>query len=100
MTMKRAKSFQHGSIPNDAVLLIPEPDGEDEQPTCGVKPGYYDAKQMLDLVEKHMNEGDAIQFIADMLEAGDAENDGFVGLLRQNQQNPAGLARIIHICRT
>jgi hypothetical protein len=98
--MKRAKSScQHGSIPKDAVLLIPEPDGKDELPTCGVKPGYYTAKQMLGLVEKHLNDADAIQFIADMLESGDSDNDGFVQLLRSNRQNPDELARIVKICK-
>ena len=41
-----------------------------------ITPYYYDAKQMLGLVEKHLNDADAIQFIADMLETGDPDNDG------------------------
>jgi hypothetical protein len=93
------KSKPHSKVPKDAVLLIPEPDDEDES-TCGVQPGYYDAKQMLALIEKHLTDPDAIQFIADMLETGDADNDGFVELLRQNHHDPAAIARIIKICST
>ena len=86
-------------MPKDAVLLIPEPESANEPPTCGVQPGYYDAKQMLDLVEKHMNNADAIQFIADMLESGDPDNDGFVQMLRSNKNNPVELSRIVKICK-
>lgn len=50
-----------------------------------MQPGYYDAKQMLDLIEKHKDAADAIQFIADMLESGDPDNDGFVHMLRTNK---------------
>lgn len=51
--MKRANVGQGTGIPKDAILLIPEPEFEGGQPTCGVQPGYYTAKQMLDIVEKH-----------------------------------------------
>ena len=98
-TMKRLNSRKQNSIPKDAVLLIPEPDGKNELPICGVKPGYYTAKQMLGLVEKHLKDADAIQFIADMLETGDANNDGFVQILRSNRQKPDELARIVKICK-
>jgi hypothetical protein len=64
-------------VPNDAVLLIPESEQEEEQPAYGVKPGYYNSKQMLQLLDIHKDNPDAVHFIADMLEAGDAENDGF-----------------------
>ena len=97
--MKRGISHQQCAIPKDAVLLIPEPEGEDDLPTCGVKPGYYNSKQMLDLIERHTNDADAIQYIADMLETGDAENDGFAGMLRKNHHDPTAIARIIQICR-
>ena len=96
--MKRIKPHKHG-IPKDAVLLIPEPECENDLPTCGVKPGYYNSKQMLDLVEKHMTDAVAIHFIADMLETGDAENDGFAEMLRKNHHDPSAIARIIQICR-
>jgi hypothetical protein len=97
--MRRAKQLEHGGIPRDAVLLIPDPECQDETPTCGVQPVYYNSEQMLDLVEKHMNDAEAIHFIADMLETGDAENDGFAELLRNNHQDPSAIARINQICR-
>ena len=97
--MKRTKSRQQHSIPKDAVLLIPEPEGEADPPTCGVQPGYYDAKQMLELIKKHKDDADAIQFIADMLETGDPDNDGFVQTLRSNRRNPVELSRIVKICK-
>ena len=87
-------------IPEDAVLLIPDPEGEVEVPTCGVQPGYYNEAQMLDVIEKHKANPDAIQFIADMLETGEPENDGFAQILRNQRQNPAELSRIVKICRT
>ena len=34
-------------FPKDAVLLIPEPEQAGSLPAHGVKPGYYNAKQML-----------------------------------------------------
>jgi hypothetical protein len=92
------KTKQSRSIPKDAVLLIPEAECENDLPTCGVQPGYYNAKQMLELIEKHMKDADAIQFIADMLESGDPDNDGFVKMLRSNRHNPGELQRILKIC--
>jgi hypothetical protein len=97
--MKQAISNQHRGIPNDAVLLIPEPEGEDDLPTCVVKPGFYNSKQMLDLLEKHTNDANAIHYIADMLETGDAENDGFACMLRKNHRDPTAITRIIKLCR-
>jgi len=82
------------------VLLIPEPEHDGEQLAYGVKPGYYNSKQMLQLLDKHKADAEAVHFIADMLETGDAENDGFTQMLRQNYRDPAALARIIHTCRT
>jgi hypothetical protein len=81
------------------MLVIPEPETEGEPPTCGVQPGYYDAKQMLDLIEKHKADADAIQFIADMLETGDPENDGFAQMVRWHRQDPAELSWIVKICK-
>lgn len=88
------------SVPKDAVLLIPEPEHEGEQPAYGVKPGYYNSNQMLQLLDNHKGDADAVHFIADMLETGDVENDSFAQLLRQNHRDPAAIARIIEICRT
>ena len=81
------------------MLLIPEPEQAGMQPTHGVKPGYYNSKQMLQLLDLHKDKADAIHLIADMLETGDAENDGFVELLRQNHHDSAAIARIIGICK-
>jgi hypothetical protein len=84
-------------VPKDAVLLIPEPD-HNEAPCFGITPGYYDSKQLLQLLDQHKSDADAIQFIADMLETGDPEHDGFVGLLRKNRRDPLALARILKSC--
>ena len=85
-------------MPKDAVLLIPEPDDTDESPDHGIKPGYYGPKQMLELLGEQKSNADAIQFIADMLESGDAESDGFAELLRENRHNPIAIARIVKLC--
>ena len=89
---------QHGNVPDDAVLLIPEPEDQNHPPPYGVKPGYYNSKQLLQLVEERKSDADAIQFIADMLETGDPENDGFAVMLRTNRHDPNALARIVQIC--
>jgi hypothetical protein len=91
---------QSGVIPADAVLLIPGPEQENEQPAHGVKPGYYNSKQMLFLLDKHKDDPNAVRFIADMLETGDEENDGFAKMLRKDCHDPLAIARIIRICRT
>ena len=85
-------------MPEDAVLLIPDPEEAGASPTHGIKPGYYSSKEMLELVNEHKSNADALQFIADMLETGDAENDGFAGMLRENRKNPAEIARIVKLC--
>ena len=51
------------------------------------------------MIEKHKDDADAIQFIADMLESGDPDNDGFVQMLRTNKNNPVELSRIVKICK-
>lgn len=81
------------------MLLIPEPENTGEQPAHGVKPGYYNSKQMLQLLDLHKGNAEAVHFIADMLETGDADNDGFAVMLRQNHHDPAAIARIIGICK-
>jgi hypothetical protein len=52
-------------VPKDAVLLIPEPEHDGEQPAHGVKSGYYNSKQMLNLLDLHKADAEAIHFIAD-----------------------------------
>ncbi len=81
------------------MLLIPEPEHEGEQPAYDVNPGYYNPKQMLQLVGHHKGDADAIHFIADMLETGDAENDGFAVMLRTRCHHPGALDRIFRICQ-
>jgi hypothetical protein len=92
------KKNETSAIPDDAVLLIPDPD-EGSVPAYGIKPGYYNSAQMLTLIDLHKDDPDAIQFIADMLETGDPEDDEFAVMLRLNQHNPEELTRIIQICR-
>lgn len=86
-------------MPDDAVLLIPEPEREGELAPHGIKPGYYNPRQMLELLEQHKNDADAIQFIADMLETGDPENDGFAEMLRASRCDALAIARIVQICK-
>ena len=62
-------------IPKDAVLLIPEPEDEQSRSPYGVAPGYYNPQQMLELLDHHRHNADAIHFIADMLETGNPEDD-------------------------
>ena len=95
---RRTKTKPSNAIPKDAVLLIPEPEDDDTSPAYGIKPGYYAPKEMLELVNEHKSNADAIQFIADMLETGDAENDGFAEMLRNHRENPAEIARIVKLC--
>jgi len=87
------------AIPRDAVLLIPEPESG-QLPTQGVKPGYYNSKQLLQLLATHRTDAAAIQFIADMLESGDQESDTFARLLRENAHDADALAVIIASCKT
>ena len=97
--LKQKKAIaRHGNVPDDAVLLIPEPEQPNDAPPYGVKPGYYNSKQLLQLVEKHKSNADVIQFIADMLETGDPENDEFAVMLRSNRHDPNALAKIVRIC--
>jgi hypothetical protein len=86
-------------IPSDAVLLIPELEHEGDAPRFGIKAGYYNKKQLVALISNHRHEPDAIQFIADMLETGDAGNDGFAVMLRDALHDPKDINRIVKICR-
>lgn len=53
---------------------------------------------MLQLIEQHKDNPDAIRFIAEMLETGDPANDAFAVTLRRNCSNPVVLERIIQEC--
>jgi hypothetical protein len=81
-------------IPKDAVLLIPEPEDEQTCASYGVAPGYYNPQQMLQLLDQHRHNADAIHFIADMLETGNPEDDAFAQLLRDHHTDPAAIAKI------
>jgi hypothetical protein len=81
------------NIPPDAVLLIPEPEAG-ELPAFGIKPGYYTRSGLLELVMQNRHNPDAIQFIAEMLEIGDGEHDGFALYLKQVKENPVELERL------
>ncbi len=84
-------------IPNDAVLLIPDPENESDPPPFGITPGYYNQGGLVGLLSRYSRNREAIQFIADMLESGVPEHDEFVRLLRQNKHNPAEIARLVQI---
>lgn len=86
-------------IPKDAVLLIPEPEHEHEPALYGIKPGYYNSQRLLELLDQHKNNADAIHFIADMLETGNPKDDEFVKMLRAHHTDPAAIARIIQAAR-
>ena len=92
--------MDENSIPDEAVLLIPDPENEGDPPPFGIRPGYYNPPQTLELIEQHRDNPEAIQFIADMLETGDPEDDEFAVMLRLNKDNPEELARIVVACRT
>ena len=85
-------------IPTNAVLLIPEPD-VGQKPLYGITPGYYNRAQMLSLLSVHARNSEALHFIADMLESGVAEYDGFAATLRANSNNPASIEQMIQACR-
>lgn len=86
-------------IPKDAVLLIPEPEDDNAPAPYGVVPSYYNPKQLLALLDQHRHSTDAIHFIADMLETGDAESDGFAHLLRDHHAAPTAIGEIIEYAR-
>jgi hypothetical protein len=83
------------NIPKDAVLLIPDPEDENTPAPYGIAPGYYNPKQLLELLDQHRHNADAVHFIADMLEAGNPKDDGFAQLLRAHHADPAAIARIV-----
>ena len=72
-----------------------KPEHEHEPARYGIAPGYYNSKQLLELVAQHQLNADAIHFIADMLETGNPKDDGFAKLLRANHASPAAIARIV-----
>jgi|ERR1022692_2847069 hypothetical protein len=89
---------RRSEVPKDAVLLIPEPELKDETSPHAIKPGYYDSKQLLQLLDHHKADAGAVQSIAVMLETGDPENVGWVNMLGKNRRNPLAIARIVQSC--
>jgi hypothetical protein len=85
---------ERNQIPADAVLLIPEPD-QGEAPAYGIAPGYYNPKQLLELLDQKKEDPDAISFIADMLETGNPTTDGFATTLRSNSSNYKTIIEIV-----
>lgn len=50
-------------------LLIPDYDEDDPQPYSGdINPGWYSQAEFVELLRRHKDNPDAIQFLADMLE--------------------------------
>jgi len=92
---KQSKTKSDRRIPSDAVLLIPEPEEEQLPAPFGVAPGYYNPKQLLELLLQHKHNPDAVHFIADMLETGNPEYDQFAVLLRAHHADPGAIARIV-----
>lgn len=86
-------------IPKDAVLLIPKPEDRHAPIPYGVTPGYYNPKQLLELLDQHLHNAEAIYFIADMLETGNPKDDGFAEMLRAHHADPSALANIVKAAR-
>jgi hypothetical protein len=94
--MKRVNKLQPAkALTKPAVLLIPEPEHAGEPPSHGIKPGYYDAEQLLELLDRHKCNAAAIHYIADMLETGNPKDDEFAQLLRAHHGDPTAIARIV-----
>jgi len=91
----KPKTKTGSRMPSDAVLLIPEPEEEHIAGPFDVAPGYYNPKQLLELLLQHKHNPGAVHFIADMLETGNPEYDEFAVLLRTHHADPAAIARII-----
>lgn len=56
-------------IANEPRLLIPDYDPYHPEPyPGGIKPGYYNNAEVEALIEKHGDNPEALQFVADMIE--------------------------------
>ena len=97
--MKKGRSSKQAKERRDAVLLIPEPEKGNGRPSENVKPGYYNLKEMLTLIERNKMNASVVQYIADMLETGNPDYDGFSKMLRRNHGDPVAIARIIRIAK-
>jgi hypothetical protein len=55
--------------PVESALVIPDYDPYKPEPYPGdIKPGYYSKAQVRELLRKHKDNPEALQFIRDMLE--------------------------------
>lgn len=79
----------------DAVLLIPEPEAKGQAALYDIIPGYYAAAQLLELLDRHKANPEAILFLADMLETGNPDDDGFADILRRSRNEPEAIASIV-----
>lgn len=76
-------------------LLIPDYDHEGGGKYPGdIKPGYYDDRQVVELLLYHLGNPDALQFIANMMETGIPEKDTFAMWLRKNKNNKPLLMQV------
>lgn len=50
------------------VMVVIPPNDEPAAYPGDIKPGYYTRNQVVDLLRKHKDNPEAIQFLADMLE--------------------------------
>lgn len=81
----------------DSVLLIPyyEEGGKEEYPG-GIKPGYYNEKELIQMILQHAANPEAIYFIADMLDSGDPPaHDKFGKELRKYHKFPGMIRHVI-----
>lgn len=72
-------------------LLIPDFEDDSEKYPGDIRPGYYNPKQLVILLLYHLDNPDALQFIADMMETGISEKDEFIRWLRKNKSNTKAL---------
>lgn len=85
---------QPSSTPiNGPNLLIPDFEEDGEKYPGDIQPGYYDPRQLVILLLYHLDNPDALQFIADMMETGIPEKDEFVQWLRRNKSNEKALSK-------
>lgn len=75
-------------------LLIPDYEDDNEKYPGDITPGYYNPENIMKLVLFHLNNPEALEFIADMLEVGNPKLDEFSAWLRKNKNNKNALSKI------
>lgn len=92
----------------DSVLLIPGGGGDGDGTmddgrlplsAYAIEPGYYNAEQLLELIDAHANEPEAIQFIADTLSTGNPKYDGWARLIVYMKDDAARLQQAVNDVR-